>query len=133
MSILKVSNCYYSEYYLSRHYIIDYEPVRFIYPGEDETLVFTNVESKTVECSTTGSLKPNMTWTHKIFNTPLHDVDKRIHVVEAFSTTPPYAVQFNIVSPVPYLDGGEYICIVENEWETVNRSVIVKFELLRGS
>ena len=107
--------------------------MRFIYPGEDKTLMFSNVESKTLKCSTTGSLKPNMTWTHKTFNTPLHDIHKRIHVVEAFSTTPPYAVQLHIVSPVPYLDDGEYICIVENEWETVNRSVIVKFELLRGS
>ena len=107
--------------------------MRFIYPGEDETLVFTNVESKRVECSTTGSLKPNMTWTHKTFNTRLHNVVKRIYVVEAFSTTPPYVIQLNIISPVPYLDGGEYICILENEWETVNRSVVVKFELLRES
>ena len=107
--------------------------MRFIYPGENETLVFSDVESKTVECSIKGSMKPNMTWTHKNIDTPLHEVVKRIHIVEAFRTPPLYAVQLNLVSPVPYLDGGEYICIVENEWEKVNRSVIVKFEFLRES
>ena len=107
--------------------------MRFIHPGENETLVFSDVDSKTVECSVIGSVKPNMTWTHKIFNSPLYDVVKRFHVFESFHTEPPYTVQLNLVSPVPYLDGGEYICIVENEWEKVNRSVIVKFELLRES
>ena len=110
-------------------YIIDYDPVRFIYPEEDTTRVFDNDDSKSVECRTTGSLKPNMTWTHKSFSAPLQDVVNRIHVVN----TSAYIVQLNVVSPVPYLDGGEYVCVVKNEWEAVNRSVTIVFELLRGS
>ena len=103
--------------------------MRFIYPEENTTLVFSNVDSKSVECSTTGSLKPNMTWTHKSFSAPLQDVVNRIHVIQTSS----YTVQFSIVRPVPYLDGGEYVCVVKNEWEAVNRSVTIVFELLRGS
>ena len=110
-------------------YIIDYDPVRFIYPEGDTTLVFSNVDSKSVECSTTGSLKPNMTWTDASFK-PL-DVVVRVHVVEIPTTTPPYVVQLNIISPVPYLDAGEYVCVVKNEWEVINRSVAIVFELLR--
>ena len=103
--------------------------MRFIYPKENTTLVFDNIDSKSVECSTTGSLKPNMTWTHKSFSTPLQDVVNRIHVVN----TSAYIVELNVVRPVPYLDGGEYVCVVKNEWEVVNRSVTIVFELLRGS
>ena len=36
-------------------------------------------------------------------------------------------------SLIPYRDIGEYVCVVENEWETVNRSIIISFELLKGS
>ena len=103
--------------------------MRFIYPEEDTTLVFNNDDSKSVECRTTGSLKPNMTWAHKSFSTPLQNVVNRIHVVHLSA----YIVQLNLVRPVPYLDNGEYMCVVKNEWEVVNQSVTIVFELLRGS
>ena len=44
-----------------------------------------------------------------------------------------YVLQLIITSLVPYIDAGEYTCVVENEWETVNKSVNVVFELLKES
>ena len=112
--------------------MIDYDPVKFIYPKGNVTLVFNDLESKLIECSTTGSVKPNMTWIHGNIN-PLGR--KRIFTVDASSPDRPqlYVLQLIMNSLVPYVDAGEYTCVVENEWETVNKSVTIVFKLLEGS
>lgn len=106
--------------------------MRFIYPEENATLVFDNLDAKLIECRTTGSLRPNMSWMHGNDSLLGGDVVKRIHVANA-STPPFYVLQLNMISPVPYLDSGEYVCVVSNEWEVASRSVTVIFELVRGS
>jgi len=98
------------------------------------TLVFNDLESKLMECSTTGSVKPNMTWIHGNINLLGSDIVKRIFTVDASSPDRPqlYVLQLIMNSLVPYVDAGEYTCVVENEWETVNKSVTIVFELLEG-
>ena len=114
--------------------MVDYDPIRFIYPEENTTIVFNSIDSKSVECITTGSLVPHMTWIHESGN-ELDDLVRRVYTVNTSIGTPPYIykLQLNIISPVPYTDAGEYVCIVRNKWETVNRSISLVFELLRGS
>ena len=115
--------------------MIDYDPVKFIYPKDNVTLVFNDLESKLIECSTTGSVKPNMSWIH-VNASPLEsDIVKRIFTVDASSPDRPqlYVLQLIMNGLVPYVDAGEYTCVVENEWETVNKSVTIVFELLEGS
>ena len=46
------------------HYIIDYDPVRFIYPEENTTFMFDSLDSKLIECRIIGSAQPNMSWIH---------------------------------------------------------------------
>ena len=114
------------------HYIIDYDPVRFIYPKENTTHVFGNFESKIIECRITGSVKPNMSWIHGNITSP-NDIVKRIYTVNSSIGKSTHILQLIMNSLIPFLDTGEYVCVVENEWETVNRSVSVVFELLKGS
>lgn len=112
---------------------IDYDPVRFIYPQENTTLIFDNLDSKQIECRTIGSLKPNMSWVHGSSSKPVgNGVVRRVHVVNKSTSTPPYVLLLGLFSPVPYIDAGDYVCVVENEWEVVNRSITIKFELLSG-
>lgn len=112
---------------------IDYDPVRFIYPEKDISLVlvYDNIESKLIECKITGSLQSSMSW-YRDNKSLESDVVKRIHIVDASTDPPPYVLQLNLISPIPYLDNGKYTCVVENEWEVVSQSVTVSFELLRG-
>lgn len=106
--------------------------MRIIFPEKNTTIVFDNLDSKLIECKASGSLQPKISWVHgDASNTSVMlggDIVKRIHVVDVSA----YTLQLYIISPVPYIDAGKYTCVVENEWEVVNRSVTIKFELLRG-
>jgi len=105
--------------------------VRFVYPENDTAVVYDNIESKSIQCKVTGSLQPNMSW-YNDDELLKSDAVRRIHIVDASTDPPPYVLQLNLNSPIPYLDNGQYTCVVKNEWEMVNRSVTVSFELLRG-
>lgn len=112
------------------HYIIDYDPVRFIYPKENTTLVFDDLYSKLIECRITGSVKPNMSWVHGNVSS-LNDTMKRIYTASSTIGKSTHILQLVMKSSIPFLDTGEYVCVVENEWEVVNRSVTILFELLK--
>ena len=72
---------------LTIHYMIDYDPVKFINPKDNVTLVYNNLDSKLIECSTTGSVKPKMSWVqHGSINLLGSDAMKRIHTVDASSS-----------------------------------------------
>ena len=108
---------------------LDYEPVRFIFPEEENhTTIIPSLNPKLIECRTTGSLRPNVAWFHdgkKLES----DIVRRLNVVEVSSDKPPYVLQLNIFNPVPYIDSGEYMCMVENKWEVVNRSLHIRFDI----
>ncbi|XP_065882339.1 contactin-6-like isoform X1 [Dysidea avara] len=105
----------------------DYEPVRFIFPAEENsTTIFPSLDPKLIECRTTGSLRPDVTWFHDGMKLE-SDIQRRLHIVEVSSDHPPYVLQLNIFSPVPFFDSGEYVCMVENKWEVVNRSLHIQF------
>ena len=118
--------------HLAIHYIIDYDPVRFIYPKENTTLVFDNLDSKLIECRITGSVKPNMGWIHENVTSP-NDVYERVYSVNLSIDKSTHILQLIMNSLIPFLDTGEYVCVVENEWETVNQSVTILFQLLKRS
>ena len=104
--------------------------MRFIYPRENATLVFGNLDSKIIECRITGSIKPNMSWVHgNIFP----DKVKRVYTASSTIGKSTHILQLVMNSLIPFLDTGDYMCVVENEWEVVNRSVTILFELLKGS
>ena len=108
-------------------YPLDYEPVRFIFPAEENsTTIFPSLDPKLIECRTTGSLRPDVTWFHDGMKLE-SDIQRRLHIVEVSSDHPPYVLQLNIFSPVPFFDSGEYVCMVENKWEVVNRSLHIQF------
>ena len=109
--------------------------MKFIYPEKNTTLKFNNLGSKLIECRTTGSLLPNMRWVHVSANNSkkIVDVVRRVYTVFASTGRSTYVLQLNFVRPIPHIDAGEYVCIVSNEWETVNQSITIAFELLRGS
>ena len=106
--------------------------MRFIYPKENATLVFGNLDSKLIECRITGSVKPNMSWVHGNVSSP-NDIVKRIYTASSTIGKSTHILQLVMNSLIPFLDTGDYMCVVENEWEVVNRSVTILFELLKGS
>ena len=103
--------------------------MRFIFPAEENTTTtFYSNDPKLIECKTTGSLRPSITWFRDGVRME-SDIVRRLHIVEVLSNnSSPYVLQLNIFSPVPFVDSGKYVCVVENKWEVVHRSIHIRFD-----